>query len=125
MQRLSAISCASSIPLLFWLILVGLISATALSTSSYGVAEYRVMKGKLLKADTGHPLARVKVEVGDATDSQSVFGIVSHRVFASGKTDEQGRFSIAIPIPRSSKGPSTRSRFCSCYLEIRIIAVSC
>ena len=55
------------------------------------------MKGQLLKADSRQPLGRLKIEVGDTTDSRSLFGLVNHRIFGKGRTDDHGRFAVAIP----------------------------
>ena len=55
------------------------------------------MSGQLLKADSQQPLARLRIKVGDSTDSRSLFGLVEHHIFGHGRTDPEGHFAIAIP----------------------------
>ena len=55
------------------------------------------MSGQLLKADSGQPLARLRIAIGNSDDARSLFGLVEHHVFGKGRTNAQGHFAIAIP----------------------------
>jgi hypothetical protein len=88
-------------PLLFS-VLIFLIASACASTSgpksaARGKPEFRTISGQLVKADSGQPLAKLRIAVGNSADARSLFGLVEHHLFGKGRTDAQGHFAITIP----------------------------
>ena len=80
-----------------FLIASGCASTGAAKPSVHGKPENRTISGQLVKADSGQPLAKLRLAIGNSDDAHSLFGLVEHHLFGKGRTDAQGHFAITIP----------------------------